>query len=271
MPEIDFAALAQFPLGNLSLGALVDAVITLLICLLAVRIISKMVSRILERPEFDPRRKRFTLAGVRTLLYVIVVLIVADSLGIPVTSPVTMLGVFGLAVSLAVQDILANVASGLVILFSKPFMIGDYIESDVGAGTVVAIDLIHTKLDTPDGQRVLLPNSKLAASKITNYTRLGTRRINLSVGISYTADPREVRKACLKAIERTPNVLADPAPAVVLSEFGDSALQFNVRCWTNVENYWDSRGVLTEELKDALDSAGISIPYNQLDVHVVQK
>ena len=95
-------------------------------------------------------------------------------------------------------------------------------------------------------------------------------RINLAVGISYNADPREVRKACLKAVDCTPNVLADPAPAVILSEFGDSALQFHVRCWTKVEHYWDSRGILTEEIKACLDEAGISIPYNQLDVHVIQ-
>jgi len=254
MPNIDLTALTQFSLGSLSLGRVLGALVTLLICLIAVKIVSKIVARLTQRPEFDPRLQRFVMAGVRILLYVFTILIVADSLGIPVTSLVTMLGVFGLAVSLAVQDVLSNVASGLVILFSKPFMIGDYIESDVGEGTVMAIDLTHTKLDTLDGQRVLLPNSKLAASKITNYTRLGTRRIDLTIGVSYSSDLKEARRVLERALSKTPNALTDPAPAVLLTDLAESAVQFHVRCWTSVDNYWASRDALIEEIKRRLAS-----------------
>ena len=271
MPTIDFSSLAKISLGTLSLEKLVSALLMLVVCLIAAKVLTALAARVLRQPRFDPRLQRFAMAGVKTLLYVVTALIVADSLGIPVASLVTMLGVFGLAISLALQDVLSNVASGLVILFAKPFLIGDYIESDIGAGTVMAIDLIHTKLDTADGQRVLLPNSKLSASKIINYTRLGTRRIDLVIGAPYDVKPERVRQACLKAVAETPDILEDPAPAVVLTDFGDSAIQYHVRCWSNVDTYWNSKFILAEQLKECFDQAGIDIPFNQLDVHIVQK
>ena len=269
MNNIDWSALASFSLGALSLERVLEALLTLAVCLVAAKLLLRLVDRLLRQPHFDPRLRRFAMAGAKVLLYVVTVLIVADSLGIPVTSLVTMLGVFGLAVSLALQDVLANVASGLVILFAKPFLIGDYIESDIGAGTVAAIDLIHTKLDTADGQRVLLPNSKLSASRIINYTSLGTRRIDLTLGAPYGVPAERVRAACLAAVAATPDILADPAPSVVLTEFGDSAVQYHLRCWTQVSHYWDSRYRLAEEIQTAFDRAGISMPFSQLDVHIV--
>ena len=269
MPSIDLSSLAKFSLGALSLEKLLGALLTLLVCLIAVRILCRLAARLIRQPRFDPRLQRFAMAGVKVLLYVVTILIVADSLGIPVASLVTMLGVFGLAVSLALQDVLSNVASGLVILFAKPFLIGDYIESDIGSGTVAAIDLIHTKLDTADGQRVLLPNSKLSASKIINYTSLGTRRIDLAVSAPYDVPSERVRAVCMEAVAATPDVLPEPAPAVVLSEFGESAVQYRIRCWISVEHFWDSKFILSEQVKASFDRAGISIPFNQLDVHIV--
>jgi len=197
------------------------------------------------------------------------VLLLADSIGIPITSLVALLSVFSLAISLAVQDVLANVAGGMVILFSKPFQIGDYIETDACAGTVVAIDLIHTKLDTPDGQRVMMPNSVLADSKIVNYTELGTRRVDHLISASYDDPIPAVRKACLKAAANTPNVLADPAPAVVVNKYGESAIEYHVRCWTNVDNYWDVHFDLMENIKAAFDEDGVAMTYNHINVHVV--
>ena len=269
MPTFDITAWSKFSLGKLTLEQLLGALLTLLLCLAAARLLLTAAARLLKQPRFDPRFQRFALAGVKALLYTVTVLVVADSLGVPVASLVTLLGVFGLAVSLAVQDVLGNVAGGLVILLSKPFLIGDYIESDVGSGTVVAIDTIHTKLDTPDGQRVLLPNSKLSASRITNYTRLGVRRLDLPLYLPGEIPVKTVRRILLTAAAAAPGVRSDPTPAVVLQEFGDRAIQYRLRCWFAAEDFWDSRAVLTEAIKTGLETEGISLFYHR--VEVIQK
>ena len=252
---------------------LLSALVLLAICLVVIQVVMRVLTRVLERPRFDPRLRKYILSAVRVLLYILAILIVADSLGIPVTSLLALFSVLGLAVSLAVQDVLGNVAGGLVILFSKPFQIGDYIEVDQGdvAGTVAEIDLIHTKLDTADGQRVLMPNRTMADSKITNFTQLGTRRIDLAIGASYDDPIPAVRAACLKAVAATPNILSEPAPAVVVTDYGESAIVYHVRCWSRVETYWDARNTLMEAIKAAFDEAGITIPYNHLDIHILEK
>src|SRR5699024_7226499 len=182
-------------------------------------------------------------------LYVLTVLIVADSLGIAVTSLIALLSVFGLAISLAAQDVLSNVAGGLVILFSRPFTLGDYVATDDGEGTVSEISLTHTKLDTYDGLRVMLPNSKLVDGKIINYTTRGIRRVDHGVSASYDDGTEAVRAACLRAVERTAGVLPDPAPQVVLSAYGESAITYRVRFWAKTEDYWDAYNSSLEEIR----------------------
>ena len=247
------------------------ALAILLVCLLAIRVINRIVQRFLRRTHLDPRMTKYLLAFVKVLLYILTVLMVAQSLGIPTTSLVALFSVLSLAVSLAVQDVLGNVAGGLVILFSKPFQIGDYIEVDQGdvAGTVAEIDLIHTKLDTADGQRVLMPNRTMADSKITNFTQLGTRRIDLAIGASYDDPIPAVRAACLEAVSMTPDILPDPAPAVVVTNYGESAIEYHVRCWSRVETYWDANYALLENIKACFDRRGVTMTYNHLNIHIL--
>ena len=194
---------------------------------------------------------------------------VADSLGIPVTSLLALFSVLGLAVSLAVQDVLGNVAGGLVILFAKPFQIGDYIEADAGSGTVAAIDLTYTQLDTADGLRLMIPNSLLSDSKITNYTQLGTRRIDHAVTASYDDPIPAVRAACLEAVSMTPDILPDPAPAVVVTNYGESAIEYHVRCWSKVDTYWNANYALLENIKTCFDRDGVTMTYNHLNIHIL--
>ena len=260
-------------LKSFTLEKILTALAILLVCLLAIRILNRIVLKFLRRTHLDPRMSKYILAAVKVLLYILTVLIVAQSLGIPTTSLVALFSVLSLAVSLAVQDVLGNVAGGLVILFSKPFQIGDYIEVDQGsvAGTVAEIDLIHTKLDTADGQRVLMPNRTMADSKITNFTQLGTRRIDLAIGASYDDPIPAVRAACLSAVDATPDILPEPAPVVVVTDYGESAVTYHVRCWSRVETYWDARNTLTENIKYAFDKAGVTMPYNHLNIHILDK
>ena len=181
------------------------------------------------------------------------------------------MGVFGLAVSLAVQDVLGNVAGGMVLLFSKPFTLGDYVSTADGEGEVAEITLTHTKLDTPAGQRVMLPNSKLTAGQIVNYTVRGVRRADHAIAASYDDGPEAVRRAWLKALERTPGILPDPAPQVVLTAYGESAIEYRVRFWAKTEDYWDAHFRSLEEIRRAFAEDGVTMTYNHLNVHIVER
>ena len=171
--------------------------------------------------------------------------------------------------SLAVQDTLSNVAGGMVLLFSKPFSLGDYVATDDGEGEVSEITMTHTKLDTFAGQRVMLPNSKLVAGKIVNYTVRGMRRADLTVCASYGDSPEKVRAACLKAVARREDVLPDPAPQVVLTAYGESAIEYHVRFWAKTEDFWDANNAVLEDLRRAFAEEGVTMTYNHLNVHLV--
>ena len=255
--------------GKLTVVNLLSALVTLLLCLGAVRLVTTLARRALNRTRLDGRIKDYVLRGLRFLLYTVTALIVAESLGIPASSLVALLSVFALAVSLAVQDVLSNVAGGLVLLFSKPFTLGDYIESADGEGTVYSIGLTHTVLDTYGGQRVMLPNSRLTAGKIVNYTARGVRRVDHAVSASYEDSTQAVRAACLKAVSRTPHVLEDPPPQVVVTAYGESAIEYHVRFWAPVDAYWDACNSSLEAIRDAFREDGVSMTYNHLNVHIV--
>lgn len=258
-------------LGTLTLEKLLSVLATLAVCLIAIRVVNTVLNRIVEKVSWDLRIKRYLCATIRVILYVLTVLIVADSIGIPVTSLIALVSVFGLAVSLAVQDVLSNVAGGLVILFSKPFELGDYVATDSSEGTVEEISLTHTKLDTFDGQRIMLPNSKLVADKITNYSTLGVRRVNHAVRVSYDCATEAVRESCLRAVAATPGVLDDPAPAVVIGSYGESAIEYRVRFWAKNENYWDAYNLSLEHIRTCFQEDGIAMTYPHVKVHLVEK
>ena len=268
--SFDFSKLLD-SLKYFTLEKALSALAILVVCLLVVKILTRLVVKVLGRTKLDPRLSKYVLAALKGVLYILTILIVAQSLGIPTTSLVALFSVLSLAVSLAVQDVLGNVAGGLVILFSKPFQIGDYVETDAVGGTVAEIDLIHTKLDTPNGQRVLMPNRTMADSKITNYTQLGTRRVDIAVTASYDDAVQAVRSACLKAVEATPSVLTEPKPQVVVTNYGESAIEYHVRCWSGVDTYWDVYNTLMENIKAAFDRDGITMTYNHLNVHIMEK
>ncbi|MEA4814577.1 MAG: mechanosensitive ion channel family protein [Oscillospiraceae bacterium] len=257
--------------GNISLNDLLFALIVFVICLIIIRIVMHIARRAFKKSKMDPRMQKFVLGGIRLLLLFLAILIAADKLGIPVTSLVALLSVASLAISLAIQGMLSNLAGGIVILTAHPFNIGDYIEASSVAGTVYEIDLIYTKLDTPDGQRVLVPNSDLSSSKITNYSTLGKRRLSITVGASYDASASDVKAAMLAAVTLTGKILDDPTPIVFVDEYKDSCINYTLLCWTLFADYWDTRYALTENVKTAFDNNGIEMTYNHLNVHIVQK
>ena len=264
--KLDLSALH---LGTISLGKLLGALLTLVICLIAVRLVTALLRRVLDKTHIDARVRKYLVQSVRLVLWVVTVLITADQLGIPVTSLVALLSVLSLAVSLAVQNVLANVAGGLVLLVTKPFAVGDYVDTPCGAGTVKDLTLTYTYLDTPDGLRIAAPNSSISAGKITNYTALGTRRIEHAVSASYDAPVQTVRQALLDAVARTPGLLDKPAPEVYVNAYGESGIEYIVRAWARTADYWPAYYALLEGIKTAFDQRSVEMPYNHLNVHIV--
>ena len=270
MSQLDLSGLLTSSIGGLTLQTLLSAAITLLVCLVVIRLVCKLTRRLLFRSKLDERIQKYVMAGVKLLLYILTAVIVADRLHIPTTSFVALLSVGSLGVTLAAEDILGNVAGGLVILSSHPFSIGDYVEVSGTAGTVDEIGLNHTKLITPDGYRVMLPNKELASSQMINYTSLGRRRIAQKISASYDAPTETVKAACQKALDMTENLLSEPGSAIYLTDYGASAIEYTVYCWVAPENYWTAAMALRENLRTTFAQAGVEMTYNHLNVHIVE-
>ena len=266
----EFTDLLNTSIGSMSIGNIVSAVVALIVCLIVVKAILKVVTRLLSKTRLDARVRKYVTAGIRTVLYIISTLIVVDSLGIPITSLVALLSVVSLGITLAAEDILANMAGGLVILSAHPFNIGDFVEASGTSGTVQEISLNYTKLETPDGLLVMLPNKTLADSQMINYTALGKRRVKQVVSASYDVPTETVKAACRQALNMTDKVLDDPASAVNLSSYGSSAIEYTVLCWCSTDDYWDVYFALGENLRTAFAENNVEMTYEHLNVHIVE-
>lgn len=268
---MNFSELANVKLGGISLGSLFSAAVALVICLVIIKILTRLMRRLLGRSKLDAQVQKYILKGLRLVAFFITAIIVVDSSGIPTTSLVALLSVGSLGVTLAAEDILGNMAGGLVILSSRPFVLGDLIEASGTTGTVEEITLNHTKLVTPDGLMVMLPNKSLSASQLTNYTTLGRRRVVRKVTASYDAPTETVKAACRRALELTDKVLADPAPSVSLLSYGESSIEYGVYCWATPGDYWDVYLGLGEHLRQGFEEFGVEMTYDHLNVHIVER
>lgn len=272
MPTIDLSSLLGTSAGKgRTLGDVLSAAVTLVLCLVVIRIVMKLLHKLLSKTKLDERVQKYVLSDIKLVLYVITGLIVVDSLGIPVTSLVALLSVGSLGITLAAEDILGNVAGGLVILSSRPFALGDFVEVSGTSGTVEEITLNHTKLVTPDGLLVMLPNKELASSKMTNYTVLGRRRVKQVISASYDAPTETVKAACRQALAATGGILPDPAATIHLTSYGSSAIEYTVYCWSTPEDYWDVYLTLGEQLREAFAAHDVEMTYDHLNVHLVEK
>lgn len=267
---MDISTLLQRSIGKTSLGDILSALVTFLICLAAVKLLLRLFARLLSHTKLESRVQRYVLSGIRLLLYLLTGIIVAESLNIDMTSLVALLSVGSLGITLAAEDILANVAGGLVILSSHPFALGDLIEVGGTVGTVEEISLNHTRLATADGLLVMIPNKSLAASQMTNFTVRGRRRIVQKVTASYDAPTETVRTACLEAAAQTPDLLEDPAPVVYLTNYGDSAIEYTIYCWAKPEHYWTSSMILSEKLRETFAGHQVEMTYPHLNLHIVE-
>ena len=248
------------------MGKLLTALVILICGILVIRIVMTILRKFLEKSKLELAAHTLIKSLVRVILYLLLGLMVADSLGIDVTGIIALASVLTLAVSLALQNALANVIGGFTLLYTKPFHSGDYVDIGTDSGTVMEIGMTYTKLQTPDNKLISIPNSTVIGGDIVNYSITGTRRVDMTVTAVYTEDCRKVLDALLQAAADD-RVLADPAPSAVVDSFGDSTIRYNLRVWTKTEDYWDVRNDVMLNIKTIFDAQDIKMVYPHIHVY----
>ncbi len=262
---------AELPEKALHLGVrVILAVLCFAFGVQLIKLIRRLVKKSMQRANAEVGAVQFVDSFIKAALYVLLVLMLASSFGVDAASIVAVLGSAGVAIGLAIQGSLSNLAGGVLILLLKPFRVGDYILESSGGreGTVTEIHIFYTRLLTPDNKAVILPNGNLANNSIVNMTQQPHRRMDLRVSVSYDADLKLAKETLSGVLEEDPAVLPDMDRLVFVDELGDSAVILGVRCWFKQADFWTGKWRVTENCKLALDQAGIQIPYNQLDVHL---
>ncbi len=218
--------------------------------------------------KMDETVHGFFVAFVKIFVYVLLAVLVVATLGVNMASIVAAIGSIGLAISLAVQGTLANLASGIMLLVFRPFKEGDYIESEDVGGTVTELGIFYTTLCTPDNKKVVIPNGNVASNVLTNYSAKSTRRLEIALDMAYGTDI-EVAKGIVKGVlDRHEGILSDPAPFIRMTEMGDHGIIFKVRVWCKTEDYWNLNFNLLEDFYNSLEKEGIRVPYQQMDIHI---
>ncbi|GEK91580.1 mechanosensitive ion channel family protein [Alkalibacterium kapii] len=251
---------------GISLGL---AVVTLLVGLAVIKVLVNFISKQITKSKLDESLKPFIVSVINIGLKLVLVVSVVGILGVPTASFVAILGSFGLALGLAFQGSLSNLAGGVLLLTMRPFKVGDYIDGAGYSGTVKAIQILYTELVTPDNKMIYVPNGNLSNSGIVNYSVHETRRADFVFGVGYEADNQHVLKTLQAIVSEHPDVLLDPEPFIRLSGHGDSAVEYTVRVWTKAEDYWVVHFDIMETVKTKFDEENISIPYPQMDVHTL--
>lgn len=244
---------------------------TVLVLVIGLKVASFIVNLIIKSRAFskiDITAQTFLKSVATIALKAIVFVTAIGVLGVPLTSVVTVVASCGVAVGLALQGGLSNIAGGIMIIILKPFKVGDYIVEGGVEGTVEAIGIFYTTLLTPDNKRVIIPNGGLMNSTVTAVNQLETRRVDFKFSVSYSTDIDMARKVINYVIENTENVITDRGVDIFLSNHGESSIDFSVRVWTQTENYWSVYFSINENVKKAFDKAGIEIPFPQVDVHM---
>lgn len=250
------------------LPQLLLAIITLVVGMwLITRFVNTVGKKLTDR---DPTLGRFVTGLASILLKAVLLISVASMVGIATTSFIAVLGAAGLAVGLALQGSLSNFAGGVLILTFKPFKVGDIIEAQGYLGTVNEIQILYTLVDTFDNRLVIIPNASLSNDSLTNYSAYTDRRVDLTIGISYSDDIQKAREVTLATLAKDERVYQDPAPLVLVGDLGESSVDLKIRIWAHTDNLWPVYWDMLENIKVAFDENGITIPFPQRDIHQYQ-
>lgn len=261
-------------LNTLWVSAGITIVYALLILIIGSKLI-KLVIKLLKKDKviskLDKSVLTFFISFVNITLYIILFIIIASVVGIPLTSIITLLGSAGLAIGLALQGGLTNIAGGLLILIFKPFKVGDYIDNHVESGTVKSITIFYTTLVTPDNKIICIPNGALSNQALINYSKDPIRRLDITLDVSYDNKIEDVKKTINDVIKKDTRIIQDKEIFVRVTDFKESSIAYTVRVWVKGIDFWNVKFDFLENIKNAFDKANIVIPYNQLDVFVKNK
>lgn len=246
------------------------AVLILIVAWIIAAIVSRSLRGSLTRAKVDETLARFFSKLARYTVLILGVLFALSKFGINVTGFAAILAAAGFAIGMALSGTLSNFASGVMLLMFRPFKVGDVVNAAGVMGKIHEIELFSVTLDTPDNRRIIVPNGSIYGGTIENITHHATRRVDVPVGVEYSADIDQTRAVLVAAAASVPGRLDDPAPAVVLGDLGDSSVGWTVRVWCNTADYWGVKEAATRAVKMHLDEAGIGIPFPQMDVHVDQ-
>ena len=269
-PGIIGSFLQELPERIFHLGLrVVLSILVFLMGMQVIRLVGWLLRKALTKGKVDESAVKFIDSFAKYGLYFLLIITIASWLGVDAASIIALLGSVSVAIGLAVQGSLSNLAGGVLLLILKPFSVGDYVQDGLGnQGTVSAVDVFYTQLTTPDNKTIVLPNGTLANGCITNFTRCRMRRMDIPVSIAYEADIRQAKAVLLEVLTKEQGISNEQERIVFVDSLGESGVHLNVRGWALNENFWDTKWRLTENIKYALDEAHISIPYPQMDVHL---
>ena len=243
---------------------LVLTLVIILVALFVGRLVRKVIFRAVEKvPSLDHSVGNIFYSIARTFIWLFAVLIILDLFGFNTASLLTVLGAAGLAVGLAMKDSLSNIAAGLMLLLLRPYKVGDYVDCGSVSGTIKEMGLFTTTLSTPDGIFIAAPNSVIFGNPVKNYSRNATRRVDITVGISYGDSLPQGIKTLQELMTSNEIILKDPAPQVLVADLADSSVNLTLRFWVPNAKYWDAYWQIKSQLKPALESAGLNIPFPQ--------
>lgn len=269
---MDLNQILNYTVGSFSVGSILAAVITFVIGFLILKIVYRLVSRILDKSRLNKTLLGFIKAAVHVVLYFVLAVVVLEALGVSIVSLVAVFSVAGLAISLAAENALSNLAGGVLLLIMNPFVVGDFIEVSGKSGTVRAIGLTYTEIVTPDNCVVYLPNKDISASNITNLSKEDRRRVDLTFSASYDTPTESVKAAILQAAAGVEGVLTQPDPPFVnIESYDSSSITYVTRVWCKPADYWNVHFALTEAVRAAFHEHGVEMTYDHLNIHVVNQ
>ncbi|WNH14348.1 mechanosensitive ion channel family protein [Thalassobellus suaedae] len=247
---------------------IIGAIVIWIIGSWVIRNLMKGTKAVMSKRDYDESLQKFLLNLLSWILKIVLIVVVLGTMGVETTSFAAILAAAGLAIGMALQGSLGNFAGGVLIMIFKPIKIGDLIEAQGEIGVVKEIEIFTTKLIGLSNKEIIIPNGSLSNGNIINYTTEGTRRVDLTIGVSYDADIKKTKDVLMRVLLANPKVLKTPEPTVNVLELADSSVNFAVRPWCNSADYWNVYFETTENVKEALDAAGIEIPYpHQVEIH----
>lgn len=267
--EASHFVIPKFMQGYVDTG--IQVAIELIVCMIVAKLILGAINKAMSRLNVEMTLQKFIRSIAKVVVYFVLALVIANKMGFNTSSVVALASVLSAAFALAAQGSLSNLFGGVLLLITKPFLVGDYVSAGGVDGTVLEIGLLNTRLNTVDNKRVSIPNGAIASTTITNFSTEGCRRVDLTVTASYDAPIDMVKKAIFEAIDATPTALDTPMqPFVRVSNYGESSIQYTIRVWSETAEYWNTYFDLMENIKVYFDKNGVEMTYNHMNVHMVK-